>query len=134
MNDPSITPSMLMQGIRRSLRGHASPRVSTRAQPKVTHLSAGGHMEQKIDALTEQLSQVKKTLKQFGLHGSQQPSSTVIQHPPTPQPSVAFRMPPAQQTGVASINPAFPQGRTNFRGKCFKCGKVGHKKAFCPGN
>ncbi len=104
------------------------------AQPKVTHLSAGGHMEQRIDALTEQLGQVKETLKQLGLHGSQQPFSTVIQHPQTPQPSAAFRMPPPQQTGVPSINPAFPQGRTNFRGKCFKCGKVGHKKAFCPGN
>ncbi len=84
-----------------------------------------------MDALMEELGQVKEILKQFGLHSSQQPSSSLIQHQQTPQSTAAFRMPPPQQTGIPSINPALPQGRTNFRAKCFKCGKVGHKKAFC---
>ena len=78
------------------------------SEVKVTHLSAGGHLEQKVDALAEQLSDLRKQLSQQKQGQSHQTSNM-------------------DQAGSS-------YKRNTFKGKCFKCGKVGHKKAFCPEN
>ncbi len=74
------------------------------SQFKLKQLSACGHMKQKFDSLVRELTEVRDRITQLESQPVEQPPTTTVPHS-TP---------------------------SRFRGKCYKCGKTGHKKAQCP--